>query len=141
VSERTASDRTASEPTAPEPIAATMLVVIAPGQLTATQSFPNPLTLKPGVQCAWHCNSPSADHDKSGGFMVVFDDASLFGVTEISAPIGGTTQKLIVQPDAAPGTHRYTISVLGISHDPEIIIEEAVPTEPEQKARAAGTGR
>ena len=130
-----------SEPTASDPIAATMLVVITPGEVTATQSFPNPLTLKPGAQCAWHCNSPSIEHDKSGGYMVVFDDASLFGVTVVSAPIGGTTEKLIVQPGVAPGTHRYTISVLGTNHDPEIIIEEAVPTEPERKARAAGTGR
>jgi hypothetical protein len=135
------SDVTASEPTPSDPIAATMLVVIAPGQVAATQSFPNPLTLKPGAQCAWHCNSPSVEHDKSGGFMVVFNDPSLFGVTVVSAPIGGTTDKLVVQPDARPGSHSYTISVLGTSHDPEIIIEEAVPTEPERKTRAAGTGR
>ena len=132
------------EHTAPEAAAsdaATMLVVIVPGQLTATQSFPNPLMLKPGVQCAWHCNSPLIERTKSGGFQIVFADASVFGVTEVAGEIGGSTPKLTVKAGALPGSHRYTVNVLGTSHDPEIIIEEAIPTGTETKTRAAGTGR
>jgi hypothetical protein len=111
------------------------LTVVVISQTLLLESFPNPLRLKPNQRVMWHCN-PRTGTDLDM-FTVEFSDSNPFDITGAEGKVGGSTPILTVLPEAKPGSYDYHINVGGIIHDPEIIIEEAVPEPRAARAHAA----
>jgi hypothetical protein len=113
----------------------TALTIVVISQTLLLESFPNPLRLKPNQRVMWHCNpAPGPGVDM---FTVEFPDPNPFDITGAEGKIGGGTPTLTVLSDAKPDRYSYHIKVGDIIHDPEIIIEEAVPEPRAARAHAA----
>jgi hypothetical protein len=123
-------------------VAAVSLVVIAHDDENQEHIFPSALTLKPLDSVAWHTNPHPGEHSEEGKFTVDFGENSPFDRPTVHGKVGGTTHAVTVRADAAVGPYTYTVNITTSKgsrrYDPEIIIEEAVPTEPAPRARSAG---
>lgn len=125
-------------------VAAVSLVVIAHDRQDQEHIFPSALTLKRLDSVAWHTNPHPGEHSEEGEFIVSFGENSPFDRPTVHGKVGGTTHAVTVRGDAALGPYAYTVNITTAKgsrrYDPEIIIEEAVPTEPPTRARTAGGG-
>jgi hypothetical protein len=128
-----------------EPVtAAVSLVVIAHDRDNREHIFPSALRLKREDSVVWHTNPHPGEHSEGATFTVTFGENSPFDLPALHGKVGGSTEAVAVRDDAELGSYSYSVDIQtskGARHyDPEIIIEEAVPSEPVKRAAARTAG-